>query len=94
MMPFDQFAISTADKSFIAVVIGAVVVFIVVVKRLSSAKDEENYGNTIEYRERFMQMKAEAVAKYGPAVKFLRPEMELSDDPELFEKAWREFQRE
>ena len=93
MALFNLIAISTADESFIAVVIGAVVIFIAVAKRLSSTRENDNHGNTVAYRERFMQMKAEAEAKYGPAVKFLRPEMDLSDDPDLFEKAWREFQR-
>lgn len=94
MVLFGLVALSASDESFIAVVIGAVVIFIAVAKRLSSTKDQESPGNTVAYRERFMQMRADAIARYGPAVKFLRPEMELSDDPDLFEKAWREFQRE
>lgn len=92
MAPFDFIGLSTADESFIAVVIGAVVVFIAVAKRLNATKDTDHSGNTVAYRERFLQMKTDAEAKYGPAVTFLRPEMDFSDDPELFEKAWREFQ--
>ena len=94
MVPFGLVALSASDESFIGVVLGAVVIFIAVAKRLGSTKEQDSRGNTVAYRRRFLQMKAEAVARYGPAVKFLRPEMELTDDPELFERAWREFQRE
>lgn len=94
MVPFGLVTISTADGSFIAVVIGAVAIFIAVAKRLSSTREQESPRNTVVYRDRFLQMKSDAEAKYGPAVKFLRPEMEMFDDPEIFDRAWREFQRE
>jgi len=48
----------------------------------------------ISYRERFEQMKTDAVAKYGPGVEFLRPEMGFDDDPEAFDIAWRDFERD
>lgn len=94
MMIFGLTIISTADEAFIGVVIGALVIFLAVVKRLKSHKETGEPRNILSYRERFGQMKADAKAKYGPSVQFLRPEMELSDDPELFEQAWKEFEHE
>ena len=49
--------------------------------------------NIGQYRERFAQMNADALAKYGSSVEFLRPEMEIGDDPQAFDRAWREFER-
>lgn len=94
MMLFDGVNISTANETFIGVIVGALVIFLAVMRRLKSQKEPGELRNTLSYRERFEQMKADAEAKYGPSVRFLRPEMDLSDDPELFEQAWKEFQQE
>lgn len=94
MMLFGFITFSTSDEAFLGVVIAALVIFLAVVKRLKSHKEPGEARNTLSYRERFGQMKADAEAKYGSSVQFLRPEMDLSDDPELFEQAWREFQHE
>jgi hypothetical protein len=93
MVPTNIFALAAADRTFMAVVIGAVVMLIAVTKRLHSHRESKAAQNTFAYRERFQQMKVEAAAKYGP-VELLRPEMELDDDPELFERAWKEFQKD
>ena len=93
-MIFGLTTFSTADEMFIGVIVGALIIFLAVMRRLKSHKEQGESQNTLLYRERFGQMKAEAEAKYGPSVQFLRPEMDLSDDPEIFEQAWREFQHE
>jgi len=87
------FAIAATDKVFLAVILGSIVMLIALTKRLHSHRKATAAQNTVAYRERFEQMKVEAAAKYG-SVELLRPEMELDDDPELFDRAWREFQEE
>jgi hypothetical protein len=93
MVPTYIFAIAAADKAFLAVIIGSIVMLVAITKRLHSHREAAAAQNTLAYRERFQQMKVEAAAKYGP-VELLRPEMELDDDPELFDRAWREFQQD
>jgi len=87
------FATAAADKVFLAVIIGSILLLVAVTKRLHSHRKATAAQNTVAYRERFEQMKVEAAAKYG-SVELLRPEMELDDDPELFDRAWREFQQD
>lgn len=93
MVPTYIFAIAATDKAFLAVIIGSIVMLIAVTKRLHSHRKATATQNTLAYRERFEQMKVEAAAKYG-SVELLRPEMELDDDPVLFDQAWREFQED
>ena len=94
MVPTFLFAILAVDKVFVAVITGAIAILVVITRRLRSQRESTPSANTFPYRERFQQMKVEAEAKYGPSVELLRPEMELDDDPELFAKAWREFEKD
>jgi hypothetical protein len=77
------------------VVVVSVVVFVARARLLRSRRKRRELNTTKNvgrYRERFAEMNADALAKYGPSVEFLRPEMEIGDDPEAFERAWREFE--
>ena len=78
----------------VAVIGGSAAVFVSIAGLLRARREQRGLSasNSVRYQERFAQMKAEAQAKYGPSVKFLRPEMEIGDDPEAFARAWREFE--
>ena len=78
-----------------AVVIVGLVMFAVISRQLKSFKAQAPpMKSFISYRERFEKMEADADAKYGPSVELLRPVMEIDDDPELFDLAWKEFERD
>ena len=79
-----------------AVVIVGLVMFAVISRQqLKSLKGPGvPMKSFISYRERFEKMEADADAKYGPSVELLRPVMEIDDDPELFDLAWKEFERD
>jgi hypothetical protein len=83
-----------ADKVFVVVIIGAIAMLVGITRWLRAHGEPASATNTFPYRERFQQMKVEAEARYGPSVELLRPEMELDDDPELFAKAWDEFEKD
>jgi hypothetical protein len=78
----------------VAVIGGSAAVFVSIAGLLRARREQRELSanHNIRYHERFAEMKADAQAKYGPSVRFLRPEMEIGDDPEAFEKAWREFE--
>jgi hypothetical protein len=82
-------------KAEAVVIIGAIIaLYVAIVKLLKPRKARNTVTNTSQYCKRFEQMKSEAEQKYGPSVEFLRPEMEIGDDPETFEKAWKQFERD
>jgi hypothetical protein len=86
---------SSASKAEAVVIIGGItILYLVIVKRLKPRKARNSMTNTSPYRKRFEQMKREAEQRYGPSVDFLRPEMEIGDEPEAFEKAWKQFERD
>jgi len=78
----------------VAVIGGSAAVFVSIAGLLRARREQRDLSasNNVQYQQRFAEMKADAQAKYGPSVRFLRPEMEISDDPEAFETAWREFE--
>ncbi len=78
----------------VAVIGGSAAVFVSIAGLLRARREQRelNASNNVRYLQRFAEMKADAQAKYGPSVRFLRPEMEIDDDPEAFERAWREFE--
>jgi len=77
------------------VVIIGLAMFAVISRQLKSFKKPNvPIKSFISYRARFEQMEADADAKYGPSVELLRPLMEIDDDPELFDLAWKEFERD
>jgi hypothetical protein len=84
------------EESGMVIVTISVVAFVAIAGLIRSRRKRQELGpprNIVPYRERFEQMKAEAEAKYGPSVEFLRPEMEMGDDPEAFERAWKQFEQ-
>jgi hypothetical protein len=73
------------------IILGAAVATVIgLLKQRKYRKVEAKYST---YYERFKQMEADAVAKFGPSVELLRPEMQFDDDPELFGRAWKDFER-
>jgi hypothetical protein len=79
----------------VAVIGGSAAVFVSIAGLLRSRTKHRELGDArsnVRYQQRFAEMKADAQAKYGPSVRFLRPEIEIGDDPEAFERAWREFE--
>jgi hypothetical protein len=85
------------EESGMVIVTISVVAFVAIAGLIRSRRKRQELDpprNIIPYRERFEQMKAEAEAKYGPSVEFLRPEMEICDDPETFNRAWKQFERD
>jgi hypothetical protein len=78
------------------VVVVGVVVFVAWAGLLKSRRKRQELNatkNIGQYLERFAEMNSDALEKYGPSVEFLRPEMEIGDDPEAFDRAWKEFER-
>ncbi|HEY1938466.1 MAG TPA: hypothetical protein VGJ33_11080 [Candidatus Angelobacter sp.] len=73
-----------------AIILGAAATLPGLFKQRKYRKVEAKYST---YYERFKQMEADAEAKFGPSVELLRPEMQFDDDPELFDRAWKDFER-
>jgi hypothetical protein len=74
------------------IVMGVLVATVTVVAWLKKHKYRRVAARSA-YWKRFEQMEADAEAKFGPSVELLRPEMQFDDDPELFNKVWRDFAR-
>ena len=77
----------------VTVIAVAVLVAAVAVVALLKKRKYRSAAATSSYWERFKQMEADVEANFGPSVELLRPEMQFDDDPELFDKVWRDFER-
>ncbi|HEY2496442.1 MAG TPA: hypothetical protein VGK24_05185 [Candidatus Angelobacter sp.] len=86
-----EFSSGFIVTAFAIVILGAAVATVLgLFKQRKYRKVEAKYST---YCERFKQMEADAEAKFGPSVELLRPEMQFDDDPELFKRAWKDFER-
>ena len=72
------------------IILGAAAATVLGLLKQRNRKVEAKYST---YYERFKQMEADAEAKFGSSVELLRPEMQFDDDPELFKRAWKDFER-